>query len=111
MDRDPDRAAMILQAALNRLADPHRAVRGELEALPPIELLDRADEAEHALLHQVVHGKTMALVPARLSDDEPKVRIDHPLLGLEVATLDPLRQLDLLRCRQQRVDASLPQEN
>jgi hypothetical protein len=52
----------------------------------------------------------VALVAARLRDYEPQVRIDHPLLGLEVASLDPLRELDLLRRRQQRVAAGTTEE-
>ena len=34
-------------------------------------------------------------------DDEAQVRLDHLLLGAVVAALDPLRELDLLRSRQQ----------
>ena len=52
----------------------------------------------------------MALVAPGLRDDEPQVRVDHRVLRLEVATLDPLCQLDLFRGREQRVKASLAEE-
>ena len=59
-----DRAAGVVEAALKRLADPDRRVRGEAEALAPVELLGGADEAEHALLDEVVHRQALALVLA-----------------------------------------------
>src|SRR3954468_17651845 len=92
----PHGAARIGKAAADRLADPERAVGRELEALAPVELLDRANQAEHALLDQVTERETLALVLAGHRDHEPQVRIDHAVLGLEVALLDALRQLDLL---------------
>jgi hypothetical protein len=52
----------------------------------------------------------VALVAAGLRDDQPQVRIDHPLLGREVAALDPLGEFDLLRGVQQRVLAGTAQE-
>ena len=108
--RHADRPAVVLQAALNRLTDPQRAVGRELEPAPPVELLDRADQAEHSLLNQVLHRQAVALIAPRLRDDEPQVRVDHPLLGLEVTALDPLGELDLLGRRQQRVHAGLAHE-
>ena len=46
-------ACRVGDAALDRLADPPRRVRRELEALAPVELVDGVDEAEVALLHDV----------------------------------------------------------
>jgi hypothetical protein len=43
-------------------------------------------------------------------DDEPEVRVDHPLLRHTVSTLDALRERDLFRRRQQRIAADLVQE-
>jgi hypothetical protein len=43
----------------------------------------------------------MALVPAGDGDDEAQVGIDEPVLGKEVAALDALGELDLLRGLQQ----------
>ena len=101
---------MVLQAALDGLTDPQRAVGRELEATPPVELLDGADQSEHALLHEVLHREPVTLVAARLRHDQTEVRVDHPLLGLEVALLDPLGQLDLLCGGQQRIRAGAAQE-
>ena len=84
------------EPAPDRLADPERAVRGELEALCASQLLDFADQAEHALLDEVTQGEALALVLARDRDHETQVRVDHPLLGSEVAALDALEQLHLL---------------
>jgi hypothetical protein len=52
----------------------------------------------------------LVAVVLRDRDDEAQVGLDHPLLGLHVAALDPLRQLDLLGRRQERVAAGLAQE-
>ncbi len=52
----------------------------------------------------------MALVLLRDRDDEPEVRVDHPLFRLAVAPLDPLRELDLLLGGQELVPADLVQE-
>jgi hypothetical protein len=43
-------------------------------------------------------------------DDETKVRVDHLLLRRAIASLDPLRERDLLRRGEQRVAADLVQE-
>jgi hypothetical protein len=99
---EADGAAGVLQAALDRLTDPERAVRREPEALAPVELLDRADEPQHALLHEVTEGQALPLVLPRDGHDESQVRVDHPLLGHQVTALDPLGQLDLLRGSEQR---------
>src|SRR5215210_4168613 len=50
---EPDRPARVLEPALDGLADPERRVGGEAEALAPVELLDRADETQHALLDEI----------------------------------------------------------
>src|SRR5262249_11487754 len=51
--RQPDRARVIRDRALNRLPDPPGCIRREAEAWAPVELLDRAVEADRALLDQV----------------------------------------------------------
>jgi hypothetical protein len=48
-----DRSALIAESACDGLADPPGGVRGELEALAPVELLDGADESEIALLDEI----------------------------------------------------------
>src|SRR5581483_743053 len=83
---------------------------GELVAAAPVELLDRADEPERALLDQVEEGQALVAVVLGDRDDEPEVRLDHPLLRAPVAALDRLRELDLLGRRQERVAAGLAEE-
>src|SRR3954464_10735856 len=83
-----DRPAAVVQRPLDRLADPQGRVGGEAEALAPVELLDRADQPEDALLDEVEQGEIAdPLVLAGDRHHEPEVRVDHPLLGLEVTTL------------------------
>src|SRR5215204_233087 len=108
--RHPDRAGLVRKRPGHGLADPPGGVRRELVAAAPVEFLDRADEPQRALLDQVQEGQ--ALVPVVLRDrhDEAQVRLDHPLLRLHVAALDPLRELDLLGGGQERVAAGLAQE-
>src|SRR5437868_2132755 len=53
VNRLPDRAALCRERALHRLADPPDGVGGELAATAPVELLDRAGQAERALLDQI----------------------------------------------------------
>jgi len=49
-------------------------------------------------------------IALRVGDDEPQVGLDHLLLGLELPSLDPLRQRELLRPRQQRDPADALEE-
>ena len=89
--RQADRAPAVVQRALDRLPDPQRRVGREAEALAPVELLHGADQSEDALLDQVEQRQIAdALVLAGDRDDEPQVRVDHALLGGEIATLDRL---------------------
>src|SRR3954453_13405647 len=105
-----DRARLVGERARDRLADPPRRVRRELVAAAPVELLDRTDQAERAFLDQVEEGETLVAVVLRDGDDETQVRLDHPLLRVHVAALDLLRELDLLRSREERVLAGLAEE-
>ena len=54
--RHPDRPGLVRECTCDRLADPPGGVRGELEAAPPVELLDRTDQPERSLLDQVEEG-------------------------------------------------------
>src|SRR3954449_10938174 len=100
--RDADRAALVGDRAGDRLADPPRRVRRELVAAPIVELLDRADQPERALLDQVQERQPAAQIGLRDRDDEAQIGLDHLLLGRHVAALDPLRERDLLGGSQQR---------
>jgi len=53
----------------------------------------------------------MALVAAGELDHQPQVRVDQPLLGGQVTSLDRLRKLDLLFGGKQRVAACLVVED
>ena len=91
--------------ALHGLPDPPGGVGRELEAAPPVELLDRAVEPQRPLLDQVEERHAEAAVPLGDRDDEPEVGLDHPALGDRIALLDLLRERDLLGGGQQLVAA------
>ena len=74
---DADRAGLVGDRARDRLADPPRGVRRELVALGVVELLDRADQPEVALLDQVEEQHAAADVPLRDRHDQPEVRLDQ----------------------------------
>ena len=107
--RDADRARLVGDRARDRLPDPPGRVGRELVALAVVELLDRADQAERALLDQVEEREPAAQVALRDRDDEAEVRLDHLRLRGHVAALDPLRQVDLLVGGEQRHLADLAQ--
>jgi len=101
---------VVRDRALHRLADPPGRVRRELVATPPVELLDRAVQAERALLDQVQERNAEAAVALRDRHDKTEVGLDHAALGATVATLDRLRQHDLLVRGQQLVLADVCEE-
>jgi hypothetical protein len=63
-----------------------------------VELLDRADEADRPLLDEVEqrHPGVLALEALGEMHDETEIRLDHPVLGFEVAAFDAARELELL---------------
>jgi hypothetical protein len=90
--RDADRRGLVRDRTLAGLANPPGGVGRELEALAPVELLDRAVQSDHALLDQVAELQAVALVALGDRDHEAQVRVDHPLLRREVAALHALRE-------------------
>ena len=78
---DPDGAPMLLDRPLQGLADPPGGVGGEPEAPLPVELLDRPQEAERALLHQVGQVDAAVLVPAGPVDHQAEVGRHHLRCG------------------------------
>ena len=78
----PDGAPRVGDAPGDGLADPPGGVRGELETLAPVELLDGVHEAEVPLLDQVQQGQAGRLVLLGDRHDQPEVRLHERLLGL-----------------------------
>ncbi len=93
--------ALSASARGDRLADPPGRVGGELEALAVVELLGGPHQAERALLDQVEERQPLVAVVLGDRHHQPQVRLDHLLLGVEVAALDPLGEVDLLLGGQQ----------
>src|SRR5262245_66611224 len=62
MHRHADRPRMVRDGPLNGLADPPRGVGRELVTTPPIELLNRAVQAERAFLNQIEEGDAQAAI-------------------------------------------------
>src|SRR5262249_20168191 len=62
VDGHADRARLVSESASDGLTDPPRRVRRELEAAAPVELLDRTDQAQRALLDQVEERETLVAV-------------------------------------------------
>ena len=110
MHRHADRARLVGERTRDGLANPPGRVRRELVALAPVELLGGAHEADRPLLDQVEERQSLVAVALRDRDDEAQVRLDHLLLRPMVAALDALRELDLLRRRQQVDLADVLQE-
>lgn len=81
VDGQADRARLVRDGAGDGLTDPPGRVRGELEALAVVELLDRAHQAGVALLDQVEEGQTAAGVAAGHRHDQAEVGTDEDVLG------------------------------
>src|SRR3954447_19199736 len=110
VDRDANRARLVGEGPRDRLPDPPGRIGRELEALAVVELLRRANETERALLDEVEERQSLVSVVLRDGDDEPQVGLDHLLLRVEVAALDPLGEIDLLLRREQTDLADVLQE-
>ena len=80
-----------------------------LIAAPVVELLDRPDEAQVALLDQVEEGQAAAHVALGDGDHQAQVGLDEPALSRHVVALDTLGQGDLSGRGEQRHLAHLPQ--
>src|ERR687897_2550349 len=95
-DWEADRAAGVGDAARDRLTDPPRRVRRELEALAPVELLDGVHQPEVALLDEVEQRQPRRLVLLGDGDDESEVRLHE--LALRLLTMaGGAAQIALLR--------------
>src|SRR5262249_25396282 len=88
--------------ARDRLADPPRRVRRELEALRVVELLDRAHETEVAFLDQVQEQHAATDISLRDRHDQAQVRLDQFTLRLLAVTRGTFEAPTFLEVR--RVD-------
>ena len=79
--RDADGAGLVGHGAGDGLADPPGGVGGELVALGVVELLDRADQAEVALLDQVQERHPAAGVALGQRHHQPQVGLQQVVLG------------------------------
>src|SRR5205814_8408625 len=84
-----------------RLADPPGGVGGELEATAPVEFLDRADQAEVALLDQVEQREATARVALGDRDDEAQVGLHQRVLRRHVVALGAAGEAHLVLAREQ----------
>ena len=87
----------------DRLADPPRRVRGELEALGVVELVDRPHQPEVALLDQVEQLHAPARIPLGDADDQSQVGLRQFALG-PLAALHRSQQFSLVAFRCAGVD-------
>src|SRR5579875_179251 len=125
MHRDTNRARLVGDCTRNGLTNPPRRIRAELVTLRVVELLDRTNEADIALLDQIQQAHTTANILLRDADDKTQVcfgqaalrlltvlddaaiRIRLQALGLPA--LHTLRQFYLFLRRQQRNTTNLAQ--
>lgn len=109
MHRQPYRARLVHDGALDVLADPPRGVGGKPEAAFRVEFLERVDEAQIALFHQIEQRHAAVQVVLGDVHDQAQIALDHDLPRLEVAQPHPARQRELLFRREQRIGADLVQ--
>ena len=96
MHRDANGARLVGDRARDRLADPPRRVRRELEALRVVELLDRADQAEVALLDEVEQRHPAPDIALGDRHDEPQVRLGQLAAGELAVALDRVQARTLV---------------
>ena len=81
MHRNADGAGLVGDGTGDRLADPPRRVRRELEALRVVELLDRTDQPEVALLDEVEQRHPATDVALGDRHDEAQVGLGELAAG------------------------------
>mmetsp|Transcript_5868 Transcript_5868/g.14889 ORF Transcript_5868/g.14889 Transcript_5868/m.14889 type:complete len:459 (+) Transcript_5868:507-1883(+) len=88
----PDRPRLAGERARDALPYPVGGVRGEAELPLRVEQIGRADQAEVALLDEVLHQDALVGVPLGDPDDQPQVALEH-LLARRLASPQLLLQL------------------
>src|SRR5713226_1934570 len=100
VDGNTNRAGLVGDSAGNRLANPPRRIGAELVALRVIEFLDRANQADVALLDQVQQTHAPANILFRYADDQAQVGLGQAALSLltifDVAIIAHGRRLEQL---------------
>jgi hypothetical protein len=81
VDGQADGAALVGDGAGDRLADPPGGVGREFVALGVVEFLDRAHQADIALLDQIHHGQAVGGVFFGDRDHQAQVGLDQVLAG------------------------------
>ena len=94
MDRDPDRARVVRDRPGDRLADPPRGIRRELEASPVLEPVDGLHEPDVALLDQIQQRQIAAEVALRHRHEQAQVRFHQLALGLAYRAIAPVDLLE-----------------
>src|SRR6266498_1028770 len=97
VDRYANGPGLVGHGAGDRLPDPPGGVRGELVALGVVELLDRADETQVALLDQVQERHAAAGVALGQRDDQAEVGLQQVVLRPLTVTHDPAQVAAELR--------------
>ena len=90
VDRHSDGAGLVGHGAGDGLANPPRGIRGELEALLPVELLDGADQTEVAFLNQVKEQHAASRVALGQRDHKSEVGLQQVILGSFAVVRSPL---------------------
>src|SRR5262249_47789391 len=109
VDRHPYRFLLVTDGAVDCLTNPPHRVCRELGSSSRVESLDGSYQAERALLDQVEEWYAAVRLGTRRGDDEPEVRLDHPMFRRFVTCLDPLRQSNFLGGRKEAMPADLAQ--
>ena len=94
--------AVLIKRPLDRLLDPVAGVGREARADGRVEAFDRPQQAQVALLDQVLQAQALAGISAGDVDHQAEVGADHAVAGLRVAAADGHGQFVLVVGREQR---------
>jgi hypothetical protein len=100
--RQADGARLVHDRALDVLANPPGGIGGKAKTTLGIEFLQRVNQPEVALLHQVEQGQTAIGVVLGNVDHQPQVALDHGLPRFEIALHGTPRQGQFLFRGEQR---------
>ncbi|MNY13282.1 hypothetical protein D3C86_1464110 [compost metagenome] len=107
--RQPHRAGLVHDRALDALADPPRGIGGKAEATGRIKLLDGVHQAEVAFLDQIEQRHATIQIALGDAHHEAQVALDHYLPRREIPALGQRGEMEFLRRGQQRLDADAVQ--